>query len=188
MLDGCAMVRFPPIDKVPILELRRKLRGAYEAITRALLRKYKVEIREIYLETMKRLLNPPMPVVANTDGDLWPGAGARHLGTDVQSVEEAMQRRGRKPDREASGREHEQLMAVPEVRARIEEMLRAHYANWATEKLPALGGRTPRQAVKDPEGREMVEALLVQMERDVAVQAPWMSESPAASLRAKLGL
>ncbi len=37
---------------------------------------------------------------------------------------------------------------------------------WANEKVPALGGRTPMQAVKDPDGREIVESLLVQWERN----------------------
>ena len=36
---------------------------------------------------------------------------------------------------------------------------------WAHEKVPALGGRTPMQAVNDPDGREIVESLLVQWER-----------------------
>jgi hypothetical protein len=31
---------------------------------------------------------------------------------------------------------------------------------WPSIKLPALGGKTPLQAVKNSDGREMVEALL----------------------------
>jgi hypothetical protein len=31
---------------------------------------------------------------------------------------------------------------------------------WIDEKIPALDGKTPREAVKTPEGREKVEELL----------------------------
>ena len=32
-------------------------------------------------------------------------------------------------------------------------------------KVPALGGRTPLQAVRDPDGKEIVESLLLDWER-----------------------
>jgi hypothetical protein len=34
-----------------------------------------------------------------------------------------------------------------------------------TQKVPVLGGRTPLQAVRDPDGKEIVEALLLDWER-----------------------
>jgi hypothetical protein len=37
--------------------------------------------------------------------------------------------------------------------------------SWIHEKSPALGGRTPMEAVRDPDGKEMVEALLLDWER-----------------------
>ena len=40
-----------------------------------------------------------------------------------------------------------------------------HWESWIDEKIPALGGKTPRQAVRDRDGREMVEALLLDAER-----------------------
>lgn len=49
-----------------------------------------------------------------------------------------------------------------------DEMIRAfkerHYAHWADEPLPALGGETPRQAVRTAEGRAAVDVLLKDME------------------------
>ena len=48
---------------------------------------------------------------------------------------------------------------------------------WGRTKVPALGGRTPLQAVADPDGREMVEALLQGWERQNEV--PW----PASIVR-----
>jgi hypothetical protein len=35
-----------------------------------------------------------------------------------------------------------------------------YVTKWVDEKIPALGGKTPRDAVKTPEGREKVEELL----------------------------
>lgn len=49
-----------------------------------------------------------------------------------------------------------------------DEMIRAfkerHYADWADQPLPALGGDTPRQAVRTAEGRSAVDVLLKDME------------------------
>jgi len=41
--------------------------------------------------------------------------------------------------------------------------------DFLTLPIPALGGRTPLQAVADPDGREMVEALLQGWERQTEV-------------------
>ena len=43
---------------------------------------------------------------------------------------------------------------------------------WIHKKVPALGGRTPLQTVKDPDGKEIVEAMLLGWERQ--------NEKPAA--------
>lgn len=53
----------------------------------------------------------------------------------------------------------------PEVMAQaIEQVLHRHYANWADEAIPALGGRTPRQAMTTPAGLERVKGLLREYE------------------------
>jgi hypothetical protein len=53
----------------------------------------------------------------------------------------------------------------PEVIAQaIEQVLHRHYANWADEAIPALGGRTPRQAITTPAGLERVKGLLREYE------------------------
>ena len=48
----------------------------------------------------------------------------------------------------------------PEVRALLDEMIRAKEIEWLDEQIPALSGRTPREAVSDPVGREDVRRLL----------------------------
>ena len=58
------------------------------------------------------------------------------------------------------------------------------------KKIPALGGKTPRQSIKTQEGRESVEALLAQAERDVTKDDE-MSEmylSAIRNIRSDLGL
>lgn len=53
----------------------------------------------------------------------------------------------------------------PELIAQaIEQVLHRHHANWADETIPALGGRTPRQAITTPAGLERVKGLLREYE------------------------
>ncbi len=74
---------------------------------------------------------------------------------------------------------------APEVRALLDEIIRAKEIEWLDEQIPALDGRTPREAVSDPVGREEVRRLLATF-----------SEPPpgdvggfrASRLRAHLGL
>ncbi|MFP3929200.1 MAG: antitoxin Xre/MbcA/ParS toxin-binding domain-containing protein, partial [Desulfobacteraceae bacterium] len=56
------------------------------------------------------------------------------------------------------------------------DMLAAHWEGWVHETLPALGGMTPLEAVKTPDGREAVESLLLGMERGVG-QDPLTTEA-----------
>ena len=40
----------------------------------------------------------------------------------------------------------------------------SHYREWLDERIPALGGKTPREAARDFEGREQLVALLKELE------------------------
>jgi hypothetical protein len=42
----------------------------------------------------------------------------------------------------------------------VHDYLRKHYANWVDEKIPALGNKTPRQAIRSAKGRQAVIELL----------------------------
>lgn len=57
------------------------------------------------------------------------------------------------------------LMALPEVQEQIKKMAKAHWESWFDESIPALENQTPREAAKTNEGRERLEALLLQYER-----------------------
>ena len=58
-----------------------------------------------------------------------------------------------------------ELMDSPEVQAQIKSMAEAHWRSWFDETIPALDNQTPRQAAKTKDGREKLEALLLQYER-----------------------
>jgi SEC-C motif len=59
----------------------------------------------------------------------------------------------------------------PEVRLQIEALLQKQVEGWVHTKVPALDGRTPIEAVADPDGREMVEALQEGFERQNEIPA-----------------
>jgi hypothetical protein len=97
------------------------------------------------------------------------GAGARFKTAVIQSGEAMMKEVRKRASRPAAPTEQdEKLMQHPEVRARLTEMMAAHWRGWVDEKIPALGGKAPRQAVKTADGRESVEALLRSAERRAA--------------------
>lgn len=51
-------------------------------------------------------------------------------------------------------------MDDPEIRALLAEHVAGFEQRWLDESIPALGGRTPRQAAQDPVGRENLTRLL----------------------------
>ena len=61
--------------------------------------------------------------------------------------------------------EQEAFMQHPEVQEQVAEMMSRHWESWVDQKIPALGGISPRDAVKTADGREAVEALLKDAER-----------------------
>ena len=56
----------------------------------------------------------------------------------------------------------------------MQELKAGHYAEWVDQPLPALGGQTPRQAMRTKRGREEVRILLKAIEN-------YESRSPAAT-------
>jgi hypothetical protein len=95
------------------------------------------------------------------------GEGVHYLASEVQSAEKVlaeMRAAGGGRDSAASA-EHDRLAERPEVRAKISAMLASHWEHWVNQPLPILGNRTPMDAVKDPDGREIVESIVIQAER-----------------------
>ena len=93
------------------------------------------------------------------------GEGCRFRIDEIQEIDTLMDlSEDELADLEAS-REHEELVKLPEVREQLAAMLAKHWEGWVDENLPALGGQSPREAVKTTDGREMVEALLHDAEK-----------------------
>jgi len=65
----------------------------------------------------------------------------------------------------AASEERNQLAEHPEVREKISAMMVAHWEHWVDQPIPILGNRTPMEAVKNADGREIVESIVIQAER-----------------------
>ncbi len=115
---------------------------------------------------------------------------ARYRTTSIQSVESMLAERESRPPTAAEREAHAEqaaLNAQPEVQAMLIEKMRRHYRAWPDMELPLLGNKTPRQAVKRRDGRELVEGILLQMERE-AERLPVFDPSIIQELRQTLGL
>jgi len=96
------------------------------------------------------------------------GDAASHQSTVAKTADELLAESPKRGKNKAKIKEEaaEDILRDPEVRKMLQEKMQEQVDAWANEKVPALGGRTPMQAVKDPDGREIVESLLVQWERN----------------------
>ena len=80
-----------------------------------------------------------------------------------------------------------QTAPPPELAAMILEAKTEHYRAWLDESIPALGGRTPREAAKDPRLRRDLDVLLKEFEYG-ETQQPAGTRIDFAMIRAELGL
>jgi hypothetical protein len=86
----------------------------------------------------------------------------------------------------AAAQQQEDLQALPEVQAMMQEMSERHWREWLDQPVPALKDQTPRQAAKTETGRERLEALLLSFEQHEATPEPFGPD--VAALRGALGL
>lgn len=94
--------------------------------------------------------------------------GLKYRATLMEPIEAALNGRKKGPPIEESpedSRQGELLEQHPEILEKIAEMNQAHWKSWPSIKVPALGNKTPKQAAKTKDGKEMLEALLTQFER-----------------------
>ena len=287
MLEASNGFAIPPMEKVPIIELRAHIASAHPVITHQVLRDCDFELLALFHEIANRLYNPQLPTLQNTDGEplslhklvfelnlppqaafnalkhlaldeldedlladatrdsedtqtrvrfSWKkrgnkkhagwgntvlgwieiegmrliaevnsearadairkkietalGEGIRYRASEIQSPERML------ADLRAAGgvrggaasEEYERLAERPEVREKISELMAAHWEHWVDEPLPILGNRTPMDAVKDPDGREIVESLVIQGERFGHNPTSSTDEDVFRRLREKPGL
>lgn len=81
-----------------------------------------------------------------------------------------------------------EALDTPEIHAFIRQHKEQHYATWADTALPALNGKTPREAVKTAAGKTRVDALLKDMENHENRMSPQGSRMSFVELRGALGL
>ena len=114
-----------------------------------------------------------------------PAILAQSRGKDM-SLDASRQRAG--AGKTPRGMDQEELLQIPEVREKMRAMMQKQVEEWVRTKIPALGDRTPLQAVKTADGREMVEALLLDYERTVERAFPESVRPDMRVVRKLLGL
>lgn len=56
------------------------------------------------------------------------------------------------------------FLKTPEFQGKVNQMATEHWKNWFDQRIPVLKNKTPREAARTVEGRERLEALLMQYE------------------------
>jgi hypothetical protein len=88
------------------------------------------------------------------------GSFLKHLGDSFETADAAMKRVSREGPREPKP-----TGIPPEVERELMLKFKSeHYAKWPDEPLPALDGKTPREAVRSQVGRKAVDDLIRMME------------------------
>ncbi len=97
------------------------------------------------------------------------GSIGAHQSTVAQTLDEMQNHSAQQKTAQAESRDAEVAARLldPEVRNHLQLAMQKQVEGWVYQKIPALGGHTPIEAVRDPDGKEAVEALLLQWERYV---------------------
>lgn len=124
--------------------------------------------------------------------ELLEGAGGSRLRHRADSTQDPWQALNEASERRAGAAEDESSRAVaglsPDEQSEIlAAFYDEHYRAWPDDPLPALGGRTAREAVRDPAGRVVVAALVNTMER-LEESKPPAERYDFGWLREELGL
>jgi SEC-C motif len=117
------------------------------------------------------------------------GSEARLRADRIRSVESMLaERNPGGPEHSVREAESAALAQHPEVQARVQQMMAEHFERWVTEMIPALNGQTPLEAVRDPDGREKVMALVIEAERGARRMKPPVDPAALRRVRERLGL
>jgi hypothetical protein len=95
------------------------------------------------------------------------GSLVTHQTTVAQTPEEMLKNspNERSARAELDEDEVDEILCDPEARKKAQESVQKQVEAWVHQKIPILGNRTPLQAVRDPDGREIIESLLLEWER-----------------------
>jgi hypothetical protein len=119
---------------------------------------------------------------------LMPNGGWQLKSKVIDSLDRQLEKsKERSPSDDDGARER--LMNHPDVQAAQAEMMRSHWEHWVEESLPVLGNITPIEAMKTPDGREALDAVLNQFERHAELRPmPGQTVETFHALRERLGL
>lgn len=110
--------------------------------------------------------------------DALTGRAVKYLMQEISDLTGAMVGR---PSASGEPQEIGQEYLPPElITEAIAKALHRAYANWADEPIPALSGKTPRQAMKTPAGSERVKGLVRSYEAAEKKQAAQQNRTPAS--------
>jgi hypothetical protein len=95
------------------------------------------------------------------------GAMATHQSTMAQTREELLAKspKGKSAKMESDEEFDSAILKDPEIKKLAAESLQKQVEAWVHQKIPVLGNQTPLQAVRDSDGKEIVESLLLEWER-----------------------
>ena len=98
----------------------------------------------------------------------------KHRIDAVQTLESMMEEQAK-----AKPKKVEDEIPLEIKQALLKDMYDSHYREWLDYPLPALGGKSPRKAIRSKEGRHRVEDLLREMEylhneSDVEYDISWV--------------
>lgn len=117
-------------------------------------------------------------------------SGWKLKSTVIESIESQLKKVKSNPaDKLDREKEQAKMLENPEVRQQMEKMMKAHWDSWVMDSIPTLGGLKPVEAVKTKEGREKLDALLTQFERNAAAH-PMIGQTVEIikEVRARLGM
>ena len=115
------------------------------------------------------------------------GSAAAYKETVVQSYDEVLEEQ---PDKALFVKfaASNEVLQSPEAQNAARELLQREVDGWASQKIPALGNRTPLEAIKDPETKETVESLVQDYERTLKYSFPPNIRPDISNLRRILQL
>jgi hypothetical protein len=112
-----------------------------------------------------------------------------YKATNIQAIESILENEELNVASFMNEDEQKALQNRPEVRKAMKEMMDKHWEGWLDTDIPALGGKTPRQAVQTAKGRESVQALLRDFELHEKNSVQPVSQQPYIDwVRKELGL
>jgi len=289
LLEATAPVIIRPIYKKDVIKLRQVIYDEHGVVDLMSISDFYIEILELYHFIVEHMINPPEPILTNTDGDLFVQHTMKFQISDPQKVFDALHalcfnekkeelleeakfdkeghlvevnfpwlKRGNKKHKSwkntvmghieinnttmtvtvnskerwrkfklelnkrlegsewtlldskietadeirnkplsakeklqgrISSKKQEELMSDPQVIAHFEKMMKGHWESWLVTPLPILNNKSPVEAVKTKDDREILESLLVDFERH-AINKPMPGQNIETfkNLRMRLGM